>query len=217
MLRQFRRTFLKGLAAVLPIIVTLYVVWWLIRGAESVLGGAMRWALPDAWYFPGFGVVAAVGVIFGAGMLLNTLEFRHLLEWLEAQIKRIPLVKSLYGAVRDLMDFVTRARSDRELTHTVLVNVTAEMQLVGFVTRETLHDLFDGKAGDRVAVYLPMSYQIGGYMILVPRAWIEPVQLDAEDALKLILTAAMSNSTVEAAAQPDDEDDGTIRRRDRSD
>ena len=62
-----------------------------------------------------------------------------------------------------------------------------------------------------------MSYQIGGYMILVPRAWIEPVQLDAEDALKLILTAAMSNSTVEAAAQPDDEDDGTIRRRDRSD
>ena len=81
----------------LPIIVTLYVVWWLIRGAESVLGGAIRRVLPDAWYFPGFGVVAAVGVIFGAGMLLNTIEFRHLLEWLEDQITRIPLVKSLYG------------------------------------------------------------------------------------------------------------------------
>ena len=66
------------------------------------------------------------------------------------------------------------------------------MKLLGFVTREDFSDLPAGLAGEGVvAVYLPMSYQIGGYTVMLPRSAIEPVNMSMQDAMKFAVTGGM--------------------------
>jgi uncharacterized membrane protein len=83
----------------------------------------------------------------------------------------------------------------------VRVRVADHMHLIGFVTREDFTTLPAGLGGaDVIAVYLPMSYQVGGYTVLLPRRLVEPVDMSVEDALRFAVTAGMS----QVAARSDD-------------
>jgi uncharacterized membrane protein len=67
------------------------------------------------------------------------------------------------------------------------------VRLLGFVTREDFSDCPEGMGGeDKVAVYLPMSYQIGGYTVNVPRSCVEPIDMSFQDAMRYALTAGMA-------------------------
>jgi uncharacterized membrane protein len=70
-----------------------------------------------------------------------------------------------------------------------------EFEVMGFVTRETFDDLpLDPQADDPVAVYLPMSYQIGGYTLYLPRSALTPVELPFEDAMRLAVTGGVTRN-----------------------
>jgi uncharacterized membrane protein len=95
--------FVQGLIALLPLAVTIAILWWLGVTAERTLGGAIRWALPEEWYVRGMGIAAGVIVIFLVGVLMNIYGVPKLIRLGEKFIGRIPLVKTVYGAVRDLL------------------------------------------------------------------------------------------------------------------
>ena len=66
-------------------------------------------------------------------------------------------------------------------------------ELLGFVTREQFDDVpLSPQADDPVAVYLPMSYQIGGYTLYVPRASVRPVDISFEQGMRLAITGGVS-------------------------
>jgi len=157
------RTFLTGLAAILPIVITLALLWWLGTAAEELLGGLLRAILPDMLYFPGLGLLMALGVIFGIGVLLRAYVVQGLFAWVEGLMDRIPVVKTIHGTVRDMMSLVS-GDLEKQFGDAVLVTLPGtDYRLVGFVTREDFDGLPDelGSEGT-IAVYLPMSYQIGG-------------------------------------------------------
>lgn len=192
-MKTLSKIFLTGLITVLPLVATVYVVVWLAVASESLLGGALRVVLPDWLYRPGFGVAAGVGIVLIIGLLMRTWAARKLFAWAEGLFYRVPLVKSIYGALRDFFAFFSEAR-DKEFQQVVMVQLgETQMSLVGFVTRK---DLGDHPAGlgdsDTVAVYFPMSYQIGGYTALVPRAAVQPLALSFQEAMRFILTAGVS-------------------------
>ncbi len=113
----------------------------------------------------------------------------------EHLVQRIPLVKSVYGAVQDIVGTFSTDRRKRYNRVVIVKFKEANVQLVGFVTQEDISQFSLGLTDTNlVAVYLPMSYQIGGYMIFVPKSMVEPVNLSIEDASRLILTAGMSTS-----------------------
>src|SRR5512140_3770554 len=121
-MKMVTRMFLKGLAAVLPITVTLYVLYWLGSTAESLLGRGLKMLIPGSLYWPGMGVVAGLILVFVVGILMNAWLFRKAFRWGERLLERIPLVKALYGSVRDLMGFFSG--SDKKAMRTaVMVNV----------------------------------------------------------------------------------------------
>jgi uncharacterized membrane protein len=71
-----------------------------------------------------------------------------------------------------------------------------------FLTRESFDDAPEGLGGrDVVAVFLPMSYQIGGFTVFVPRARTTPVDLTIEEGMRLALTAAMAVKKPDAPAK----------------
>src|SRR5688572_11899099 len=107
-LKRVVRTFLSGLAVVLPIVITIAVLLWLVNATEATLGAVVRVFLPDDVYQPGLGLVVALGLVFAVGVLMEAVYFRRLMGWFEELLNRIPLVKTVYSAVRDLMSLFSK-------------------------------------------------------------------------------------------------------------
>ena len=184
--------FLTGLLALLPIFITIAVVLWLLQVAESVLGGLLGILLPSSLYLPGMGIVLTIGLIFLVGAGMQGLVMRQFLGWVEQVINRIPLVKTVYGAVRDLTGLMGN-KSGRKFSQVVMVQLpNMPMRLVGFVTIENLAEVGLTCGDDEVAVYLPMSYQIGGYTLLLPRRYLTPLDMGFEEAMRFVITAGLS-------------------------
>ncbi len=191
-MKKLGTLFLQGLLAILPIALTFYLVYWLAASAEAVLGKAMRFLIGDA-YVPGSGVLAGFLITLGIGLLLRIWLFRKAFSLGETVLQRIPGIKSLYGSIRDMVGFFD-ASKQKEFDKTVMVTLGDEnLRLMGLVTREDFRDLPAGIGDEQtVAVYLPMSYQLGGFTIMVPKARIKPVDMKVDQAMQFVLTAAVS-------------------------
>ncbi|MGQ0429963.1 MAG: DUF502 domain-containing protein [Gammaproteobacteria bacterium] len=192
MLRKLRSAILRGLVVVLPIGFTVWLLWWLGSSAESLLQRPILLVLPEQYYVPGMGIVAGLMLLSAAGTLVNALIVRRVLASWEGFLDRIPVVKTIYGASRDFMKLFPAGGRKSDLKRVVLASF-GEARLVGFVTRDDASELGIVRREDRlVAVYFPMSYQIGGYTALVPRANVEPLDMPVETAMRLVLTGGLS-------------------------
>lgn len=194
-MKHLTATFLRGLVTVLPVLLTVYILYWFAVTAERVLGGPLRWALPDWLYRPGLGIAAGALLVFCVGLVMELYVARRLVALGERALLRIPVVKTVYGAIKDFAGFVSESSKDRSMSQVVRVRVEGDMYLLGFVTREDFAGLPPQLGGSgMVAVYLPMSYQIGGYTLILPRERIEPVPMSSEEALRFAVTAGMSRT-----------------------
>lgn len=192
-MRTISKIFFAGLATVLPLALTVWLLYWAGTRAEKLFGEWFRQLMPEGWYQPGLGVIAMLVAIFLVGLLTRALLIRRVLNLGERLVNHIPLVKTLYGALRDLTSFVSGDRQ-QQFSRVVAVSLPGlEMDLIGFVTREDLSALPAPAAGaDKVAVYLPLSYQIGGYTVLIPKNRLQPLDMSMESAMRFTVTAGMS-------------------------
>lgn len=194
-MKQITRTFFTGLAVTLPVVATLYLIIWVANATERTLDGLLRFVLPQAVYLPGLGVALGIALIFVVGLLMRTWAARKIFAWTERLMYRVPLIKSVYGMLRDFTDLLSQPQK-QGLRQVVLVRLGGtDLRVMGFVTREDLAGLPPG-IGDpgTIAVYMPMSYQIGGYTALVPRTAVQVVDMPLEEAMRFTLTAGLSAS-----------------------
>lgn len=186
-------TFLKGLATVLPVTLTVYFVYWLAVFVENIFRRVITAALPDRFYVPGMGLIAGVIILYFIGLAVDAWVVKRMLRVGDRLLERIPLVKSIYGALRDFMEYFASHKKHRGMKQVVMVSIAEDMRLLGFVTRENHNDTAGLElADDIIAVYFPMSYQIGGYTLYIPRSRVEPINMPIEDAMRLVLTAGVS-------------------------
>jgi uncharacterized membrane protein len=187
------KLFLKGLAVVIPVALTLAILWWTATGAERLMGTILKFTLPSGWYVPGMGLVSGLALIALIGLLSHVLIFQKLFNLGEALFNRLPLVKTIYTAIKDFIGYLNPDK-DSEMGKVVMVQLPNQsFQLLGFVTREQFDDLpFTPTAEDPVAVYMPMSYQIGGYTLFLPRSCLTPLDIPFEQAMKLVLTGSVT-------------------------
>jgi uncharacterized membrane protein len=188
------RIFITGLLTLIPAVATIYLLVWLIGAVDRLFGRPLRWLMPDETYLAGTGIVVAIAIVFAVGVLMHGVLFRQLFRWAEAALLAVPLVRSVYSAVKDLIALFGRNNGPAMQVVAVTLPGTS-WRLLGFVTRSEFGDLPEGigKAGE-IAVYLPMSYQVGGYTVIVPRSAVTCVSLSREEAMKFILTAGLKSA-----------------------
>lgn len=192
MFNKLRGAILRGMVVVIPIGLTLWLLWWFGTSTEALLHRAITLVLPEELYWPGMGIAAAVVLLLVAGTLVNALIVRRLLQSWEAFLDRIPVVKTIYGASRDFMKLLPAGGGHSDLRRVVLARF-GEARLVGFVTQDDAAELgLSPSIEGLVAVYFPMSYQIGGYTVMLPRAALEPLNVPVETAMRLVLTGGLS-------------------------
>jgi uncharacterized membrane protein len=198
-MRRLWNTFLKGLAAVLPVALTIYVVVWLATTAESILGGPLRAVLPQSRYWPGLGLAVAFLLILLVGVLVDAYVVRRLFRFGESLLARIPIVKTIFGALKDFTRFLPASGKSQGLKRVVLWQFSGA-RLIGFVTEDHLNPRLFGEGGeDTVAVYFPMSYQIGGYTLYLHKSALEETQLSVEEAMRLVLIGGVTSQGVQQA------------------
>ena len=195
MFRKLRSALVAGLVVVMPFSLTLWLLWWFGSSTESLLRRVITLVIPDQYYRPGMGIAAAVLLVLAAGTLVNALIVRRLFAAWERFLDHIPVVKTIYGAIRDFTRLLPANGKRRDLKRVVLARF-GEARLVGFVTRDDAAELGIVKREDAlVAVYFPMSYQIGGYTVLVPRSALVQLDMPVETAMRLVLTGGLSGGS----------------------
>jgi uncharacterized membrane protein len=195
-MKSVGKVFVTGLLTVLPVLATLYLVLWLVGAMERFFGAQLKWLVSDENYRTGMGLLLALLVIFAVGLLMHALLFRRLFGWAEHFLLKVPLVRSVYGALRDLFGLFAEHKGDEVLQVVSVTLPGSKMRALGFITRSDFAGLPEGigRPGE-VAVYLPMSYQIGGYMVMLPREQAVPVAMSREEAMKFVLTAGLKTSS----------------------
>lgn len=188
-MKQLQKIFLQGLVTFLPIALTIYIVYAGVAIVDSFLGDTLREILPV--YIPGLGFLLTILLIFLLGLLLNNLITNGIFQKLEQKLTQVPLIKAVYSPLRDLMNLFSKGGGPSGLQKVVFVDM-GEMgvRAMGLVTRENFKDIpaIEQNMDDRVAVYIPMSYGLGGFTLMVPRSKLTPIDIPIEKAMSLAIT-----------------------------
>jgi uncharacterized membrane protein len=193
-MRKIWNTMLTGLVALLPIGLTVYLVYWLALAAERLFSPVIRVIVPESLYWPGLGLLTGLATMFVVGLAVNAYVVRRALRLSDHLFARIPVVKTIYVAIRDFMRFFPSSGRGSDLKRVVLVPF-GPGKIIGFVTAESGAALGLGPgASETVAVYLPMSYMVGGYTVILPRELLEPTPLSVEAGMRIALMGGVQGA-----------------------
>ncbi len=183
-------TFLKGLFTLLPVLLSIYVFLWFLNWVEGFSSRAILVFWPEFLYIPGMGVFIVMLLIYGVGTVVDRPFARWIFRGIEALFSEMPVIKTVYLAIKDFTEFLKPGREKKNNQVVVVKFPGIEIEMVGLMTRENLRDMPDAiTKPERVAVYFPMSYQFGGCTLFIPRAWVSPTNLSVEAAMRSIITA----------------------------
>lgn len=184
-MKTIANTFFKGLFFTLPLVITFGLLYWLFATAENLLKVPLQLLLPPGWYITGMGVASAALIIFCIGILVQAYLIKYVFRWFERFVENIPLVKTLYNSARDLMHFFAGDQQG-QMSKVVSVSFDNDVRMIGFVTNENAEL---GEHTGLLAVYFPMSYQVGGYVAYMPRERCEVLNIPVKTAMQQVLTA----------------------------
>ena len=194
-MRKILTLTMSGLVTVLPLALTVYVIWWLVHTVEGWLRHALiaLGIVSPEHYWPGLGLIAGFVLLLLGRQLGQCLCRQDLAQILGRLFGRIPFVKTLYGGFRDVVSLLPSGSGEKRDLQRVVLARFADVQAIGFVTREDVPSVLHAHGGhDWVTVYFPMSYAFGGYTIYLPRDRIEPLDISVEDAMRLAITAGLT-------------------------
>ncbi|WP_425641920.1 DUF502 domain-containing protein [Marinomonas gallaica] len=181
---------LKGLVAVLPIGLTIYFIYWLFVTAEELARPLVLMVWPTNYYFPGLGVLTSLLMLAVVGLVVNFYGIRYLMKLSQRLFEKIPLVKSIYGALQDMMTVFSLSKKTEQ--QSVVSLEIQGMQLIGFVTGEKMGQRLFGDQ-NLVGVYLPLSYQIGGMTVYVSREKLTPLDVTMEEGMRIAVTGGVQS------------------------
>lgn len=165
MMQRLSKSFVRGLLILLPMIVTIFLLWKILGMLDSFVPVEI----------PGLGLVLAVTATTGVGIFSSQPGGRQIMMRLARLFERMPVVKVVYTPIRDLLNALVGDRKSFDKPIIVDIVPDGSVRAFGFVTCEYFDD---PQLAGYVAVYLPQSYNIAGNMLIVRRDRVRP--LDAE-------------------------------------
>lgn len=182
--------FFNGLLVILPIAGTIYLLSY---AYQLVNGWGLKWLfklIPFDWHFPGMGLLTILLIILITGFVARLWLTKRILALMEFIIGKIPLVKGLYGTLKDTIHSILGEKKSFDTV--VFVNVAGTKRM-GFLTvKEPRFVTKDGQ--EYVGVYFPQSLQFSGDLHWYKKEEIEMLDIDVDEALQLILSAGVAGN-----------------------
>ncbi len=196
---RLRNYFFTGLVICAPLAITIYLTWSLIEWVD----GWVKPYLPDLYNpdsylpftIPGFGVLVAVFLITTVGFLTANLIGRSIIRYGEYLLGRMPLVRNIYSALKQIFETVFREDSDSFQSVVLVEYPRREIWALAFVATDTLGEVqskLDEPAGKTVSVFLPTTPNpTSGFLLFVPVEDVVPLDMGVEEAAKLVISAGL--------------------------
>lgn len=191
-MKKLLNYFFQGLLLVVPITVTIWVLFKTIFWIDGLLPFQIPIKIPGftELEIPGLGLLTIFIVISILGFFSLRYIKNPLFTYLELIIDRAPLVKLIYGSVKDLVEAFVGEKRRFNAPVLVCLEKNSDISRIGFITQEDLSDL--GLSKDKVAVYLPFSYSFAGELIILPRENIRPLDASGTEMMKFIISGGVT-------------------------
>jgi uncharacterized membrane protein len=194
-MQRLIRFFFQGLLILLPFVLTVYLVYLIFTMLNetlfSALGSLLQLVFPAleaGWVSDLAGGLVTLALIILTGMFASFYLGRFFLNLFDAVLTRIPLVKMLYNSLRDL--FNALLGDNKRFDKPVAVSLMGgEVMVLGFITREEMEE-FGLK--DKVAVYLPQSYNFAGNVLIVDKDKVRPLDIPAGTVTTFIVSGGVT-------------------------
>ncbi|MFM2389071.1 MAG: hypothetical protein RLZZ437_626 [Pseudomonadota bacterium] len=206
LLGGFRRSFLTGLVVVLPITLTIYLIW-------TVIGWIDGWVLPfvpsayhpnellrhyfgEDWTYNvrGLGVIVFLVFTVLVGWLAKGLFGRSILRWAEGLVDRMPVVRSVYNGLKQIAETVFSQSSNNFDRACVVQFPRQGIYAIGFVATRAKGELAEKIPGgdDVLTVFVPTTPNpTSGFLVYLPAKDVTLLDMTVEDAAKLIISAGL--------------------------
>lgn len=193
--QAFRRYFVAGLATLLPVFITVFLVWKIFEFADGLLGDRLGLKIP------GLGLILTVLMIMAVGVFSVHFFGRVVLRTIEATFIRLPLIRNIYPAIKQLAQFLFSSENgQRAFRRVVLVEFPRPgAYAIAFVTNEGASSV-TGTSRMLLTLLVPSPPSpFSGPIIFVPEENVIPLELSVEDALKLVVSGGVVASPLQAA------------------
>ena len=178
-MKRISQYFLQGLLFLIPLFVTVYVIYWIFIRIDGVLN------LP----VPGLGFIVTIAFTTIIGFVASNFLTRNILHLVDKIFIRLPFVKMIYSAIKDLVNAFVGDKKSFTRPVRVIIDREGNLSVLGFATRDSLDTI---GIHDSMAVYLPQSYNFAGNMIIVNRKQVVPLEADPGAVMKMIVSGGVS-------------------------
>jgi uncharacterized membrane protein len=189
MIKHVKKTFVTGLFVLIPILVTIYIIYIIVSFADTAISPIMRSTTSGItgkeFYIPGAGLVLFIIITYLTGVLASNFIGKRFLTLGEKMLKKIPFVKGIYSSVKDMTDAFSsdKAKSFKEV---VLVEFPFKGRYaVGFITNR----IQNSEKVTLCSVFVPTTPNpTSGYLIMIPEEEIIFLNMPIDDAIKYIVS-----------------------------
>ncbi|CAO3400319.1 Uncharacterized membrane anchored protein Mext_4159 [Azospirillum palustre] len=216
---RLRAYFLAGILVTAPIAITVYIAWWFV----SLIDGYIRPLIPSVYNpenylpfsIPGIGVLVVIIAVTLIGAFAAGYVGRLVLGVGEGVVGRMPVVRSVYGGVKQIFETVLAKKSNAFREVVAIQYPRPGVWSLGFITGSAHPEVqvkLAGEADDIVNVFIPCAPPTAGYLAMVPRRDVTVLNMTVEDGLKLVMSGGIvvppdrRPTLVEMPTEPDDED-----------
>ncbi|CAG0968923.1 hypothetical protein MYXO_01184 [Myxococcaceae bacterium] len=195
-MQQFlRRNFVAGVLSVLPLLITIWILRWLIDLLESgvrLLPPALRPENLLPFYVPGLGALVTLAAVVALGFAMTTLVSHRITRWVNGLLLRIPVFRGIYAAVKRLVEAIMLPQH-QSFRRVVLIEYPRKgIYAVGLVTGVTEGEVQERTSARVVNVFVPTTPNpTSGYYVLAPESELIPLSMSVEDAFKLVMSGGI--------------------------
>ncbi|HEY4165072.1 MAG TPA: DUF502 domain-containing protein [Dongiaceae bacterium] len=193
---RLRNYFLAGILITAPVGLTIYIAWlfitWVDDGVFALLPPKYNPETYLPFSIPGIGLVIAVVVIIFIGAVTAGLIGRITRQAMEAVLNRVPVIRGVYGAIKQVTETVLANRS-AAFRECILVEYPRKgIWTLGFMTGATYTEIVQATGEDMVNVFVPTTPNpTSGFLLFVPRRDIIVLKMPVEDGIKLVISGGM--------------------------
>jgi uncharacterized membrane protein len=178
-MKRLTRYFFEGLLVLIPLVATIYVIY----AVFTKIDGIFKFSIP------GMGVLVTLLLITIVGFISSNFITSRLVRLVERIFTKLPLVKMIYTSIKDLIGAFVGDKKSFDKPVLVTIAPGSSIQAIGFITRDSLESI--GFA-EKVAVYLPQSYNFAGNLVVVPKDQVTPLSVESGDIMAFIVSGGVT-------------------------
>ena len=194
---RFRTNFLTGVVIVAPVMLTFYLIWWAINLVDGLIVPWVPKIYNPSTYIgidiPGFGVIVFLIFTAAIGALTKGLFGRQLVKFGETFVDRMPVVRSIYNALKQIAETVL-SQSNNSFQYACMVEYPRKgIWAIAFVSTDTKGEVLEKMPYDEMlSIFLPTTPNpTSGFLLFVPREDVVLLDMTVEEAAKLVISAGL--------------------------